>query len=59
MSFDSILPPRPARLASRLCAALAALLFAGAATAQTFPDRPIRMVVPFPAGGGADFVARP
>jgi tripartite-type tricarboxylate transporter receptor subunit TctC len=58
VSFDSILPPRLARLASRLCAALAALLFAGAATAQTFPDRPIRMVVPFPAGGGADFVAR-
>ena len=26
--------------------------------AQDFPNRPIRMVAPFSAGGGADFVAR-
>jgi len=54
----SILSPHRRRLASRLCAALAALSFSAAAPAQAFPDRPIRMVVPFPAGGGADFVAR-
>jgi tripartite-type tricarboxylate transporter receptor subunit TctC len=28
------------------------------ATAQTFPNKPLRMVVPFPAGGGIDTVAR-
>lgn len=28
------------------------------ATAQTYPDKPIKMVVPFPAGGGTDNVTR-
>jgi tripartite-type tricarboxylate transporter receptor subunit TctC len=32
---------------------------AGAAGAQTFPSRPITLVVPFPAGGALDAVARP
>jgi tripartite-type tricarboxylate transporter receptor subunit TctC len=31
---------------------------AGAARAENYPTRPIRLLVPYPAGGGADFVAR-
>ena len=39
---------------------LAALAFAssGTAHAQTYPDRPIRLIAPFPAGGLADVLAR-
>ena len=41
------------------CFAIAILLIAGArADAQTWPTRPIEVIVPFPAGGSVDVVAR-
>ena len=36
----------------------ALVLVAASSHAQTFPDKPITIVVPFSAGGGADLVAR-
>ena len=44
--------------ARRLLALAALSLAATAATAQSWPTQPIRWIVPYPAGGGADVVAR-
>jgi tripartite-type tricarboxylate transporter receptor subunit TctC len=49
---------------NRLCRAALALAIAacavaaGAAWAQAYPSRPLRMVIPFPPGGGLDTVGR-
>lgn len=45
----------PLAAATLLAATLAA---AGGAQAQAFPSKPIRVVIPFPAGGSSDIVGR-
>jgi tripartite-type tricarboxylate transporter receptor subunit TctC len=45
-------------VASLTLACMATVLAAPAANAQTYPDKTIRLVTPWPPGGGADGVAR-
>ena len=58
-------PPEDEQRRRLLCAGTGAALFAAVhwslsdARAQSFPSRPLRLVVPFPAGGPTDIVARP
>jgi tripartite-type tricarboxylate transporter receptor subunit TctC len=42
----------------RLCLVLIATAIGGATALAAYPDRPIRIVVPFPPGGPSDVVAR-
>ena len=42
----------------RLLACACLLLVTAGASAQAYPNRPIKVIVPFPAGGGTDVVAR-
>lgn len=57
MTIDST--RRRALLAAGLCA-VAALATSGMVQAQTaWPEKPVTLIVPFPAGGGTDAFARP
>ena len=54
--FANPLPAACAMLCA--CGLLALFGAAPAAQAQKFPDKPIRLIVPFPPGGGNDILAR-
>jgi tripartite-type tricarboxylate transporter receptor subunit TctC len=41
-----------------LCTAVALLVVFGGAYAQNYPTKPVRLIVPFPAGGATDLFAR-
>ena len=42
----------------RALLAATVLALAASASAQTFPTRPVRIIVPFPAGGPSDILTR-
>src|SRR5260221_11258513 len=46
------------RLVKSAATLLSALVVGGSAAAQTFPSKPIRVVIPFVAGGSSDIVGR-
>jgi tripartite-type tricarboxylate transporter receptor subunit TctC len=50
--------PLTRRALLRSAAASAALAAAPASAQTTWPDRPVRVIVPYPAGGSADVLAR-
>jgi tripartite-type tricarboxylate transporter receptor subunit TctC len=46
------------KVLAKLMTGLSLLLLPATAVAQTFPDHPVRLIVPFPAGGPSDIIAR-
>ena len=54
LRFDNL----AALATAALAATLAATLAAAPAAAQTWPNRPLRIIVPYPPGGTSDIIAR-
>jgi tripartite-type tricarboxylate transporter receptor subunit TctC len=48
----------PRIIRAAIAAAAVALSLIGAAQSQDYPNQPVKLVVPFPAGGGTDALAR-
>ena len=46
------------KLLSRIVVGLTLLLFTGAAFAQQYPTKPVKIIIPFPAGGVTDIAGR-
>jgi tripartite-type tricarboxylate transporter receptor subunit TctC len=46
------------KVLAKLATGLSLLSLPAAAVAQNFPDHPVRLIVPFPAGGPSDIIAR-
>ena len=49
---------RPVHRGPAVLSALAMIVFASVSAAQTFPSKPVRLIVPFSAGGGTDITSR-
>ena len=46
------------KLATKIVTVLAIVCLPALAAAENWPSKPIKMIVPFPAGGGTDFIGR-
>jgi tripartite-type tricarboxylate transporter receptor subunit TctC len=46
------------KILKNVCAVLGALLLVGTAQAQSWPQKPVKFIVPFPPGGATDISAR-
>lgn len=61
MTFSTVRPPAPqhrCRAAARLLLVLSALIAVAPSQAGSYPDRAVRIIVPYAAGGTADAIPR-
>jgi len=56
---DKFMPLFTRRTALAFCLAATAMAALPAHAADTFPDRPVTLLIPYPPGGSADMLARP